>query len=73
VLDDLADPAEVRGLWPPTSLNGRTVVTTRHRDADLLAGRDLVEAGVFTETETVTYVTRKLAPRPDLADDVRGW
>jgi DNA-binding SARP family transcriptional activator len=72
VLDDLAGPAEVRDLWPPDSPNGRTVVTTRRRDADLLAGRDLVDVGVFTEAEALTYVTRKLASRPYLADDVRG-
>jgi DNA-binding SARP family transcriptional activator len=72
VLDDLAGPADVRDLWPPTRPTGRTVVTTRRRDADLLAGRALIEVSVFTEAEAVEYVTRKLGSRPHLADDVRG-
>ncbi|MDH6131455.1 hypothetical protein P3T37_000824 [Kitasatospora sp. MAA4] len=29
VLDDVADPADLRGLWPPAGPNGRTLVTTR--------------------------------------------
>jgi len=72
VLDDLAGPADIRDLWPPDRPNGRTVVTTRRRDADLLAGRNLVEVSVFTETEAVEYVSRKLQARPRLADDVLG-
>ena len=38
VLDDLADPADVRGLWPPASAWGRVLLTTRRRDA-VLSGR----------------------------------
>ncbi|MFT7837102.1 BTAD domain-containing putative transcriptional regulator [Saccharothrix sp. BKS2] len=72
VLDDLAGPADIRDLWPPDRPTGRTVVTTRRRDADLLAGRVLMEVNVFTEAEAVGYVTRKLKSRPHLADDVRG-
>ncbi|WP_250291578.1 tetratricopeptide repeat protein, partial [Frankia sp. CiP1_Cm_nod1] len=59
VLDDLAGPAEIRDLWPPGRPSGRTVVTTRRRDADLLAGRSLVEVDVFTKTEAVEYLRRK--------------
>ncbi len=72
ILDDLAGPADIRDLWPPDRPNGRTVVTTRRRDADLLAGRNLVEVSVFTETEATEYVRRKLKARPYLADDVPG-
>ncbi|WP_239516488.1 MULTISPECIES: NB-ARC domain-containing protein [unclassified Streptomyces] len=44
VLDDVDDPADVRGLWPPDGHLGRTLVTTRRRDAALTgAGRRLVE------------------------------
>ncbi len=43
VLDDLSEPADLRGLWPPARpAVGRTVVTTRRRDASLLAGRQVV-------------------------------
>lgn len=72
ILDDLAGPADIRDLWPPDRPNGRTVVTTRRRDADLLAGRNLVDVSVFTETEATEYVRRKLQARPHLADDVLG-
>lgn len=44
VLDDVDDPADVRGLWPPAGHLGRTLVTTRRRDAALTgAGRRLIE------------------------------
>jgi len=33
VLDDLAVPADLTGLWPPTRPGGRTIITTRHADA----------------------------------------
>ena len=72
VLDDLAGPTDVRDLWPPDRPNGRTVVTTRRRDADLLSGRELVEVGVFAQDEAVAYLSRKLRDRPRLADDISG-
>lgn len=72
VLDDLAGPADIRDLWPPTRPNGRTVVTTRRRDADLLAGRNLVEVSVFSRAEAVAYLRRKLEHVSHLADDVLG-
>ncbi|MEV8403842.1 NB-ARC domain-containing protein [Streptomyces niveus] len=33
VLDDVANPADMHGLWPPTSRHGRALVTTRRREA----------------------------------------
>lgn len=33
VLDDVTDPADLNGLWPPASPHGRILVTTRRRDA----------------------------------------
>ena len=70
VLDDLAAADDVGGLWPPDHPTGRTLVTTRRRDAGLLAGRELVEVGVFTEDEAVAYLVGKLPP--GLADDAPG-
>ncbi|MFF8610930.1 FxSxx-COOH system tetratricopeptide repeat protein [Streptomyces sp. NPDC015346] len=64
VLDDVADPADMRGWWPPTSPHGRTLVTTRRRDAALTGdGRRLVEVGLFTADEAVAYLTASLAVR----------
>ncbi|WP_329065670.1 hypothetical protein [Amycolatopsis sp. NBC_01480] len=33
--DDVQNPADLTGLWPPHSATGQTVVTTRCRDAAL--------------------------------------
>jgi len=63
VLDDVADPADLRGLWPPAGAAGRVVVTTRRRDAALTgAGRRIVDVGVFTASEARGYLSGKLGP-----------
>ncbi|MGI5365150.1 FxSxx-COOH system tetratricopeptide repeat protein [Streptomyces iakyrus] len=62
VLDDLADPDDLRDLWPPASPHGRVLVTTRRRDAALAVdGRHSVEVGVFTEQQALAYLTDCLA------------
>lgn len=33
VLDDVSDPSDLEGLWPPYSPTGRALITTRRRDA----------------------------------------
>ncbi|WP_256727118.1 tetratricopeptide repeat protein [Streptomyces acidiscabies] len=64
VLDDVGDPADLTGLWPPASPHGRTLVTTRRKDAALTHdGRRLIEVGLFTEDESVAYLTTALAAR----------
>ncbi|MFB7211901.1 tetratricopeptide repeat protein [Streptomyces sp. NPDC056255] len=62
VLDDVADPADMRGWWPPTSHHGRALVTTRRREAALAgAGRRRVTVGLFTPQEAAAYFTAVLA------------
>ncbi|MFF9089878.1 NB-ARC domain-containing protein [Streptomyces sp. NPDC014991] len=62
ILDDVADPADLQRLWPPTSPHGRTLLTTRRRDAALSGeGRRLVEVGRFTKAQAVHYLTTSLA------------
>ncbi|RSO09600.1 tetratricopeptide repeat protein [Streptomyces sp. WAC 05379] len=62
VLDDVGDPDDLRGMWPPTSPCGRALVTTRRRDASLAGdGRRLFKVGLFTEAEAVSYLTTSLA------------
>ncbi|WKV76528.1 FxSxx-COOH system tetratricopeptide repeat protein (plasmid) [Streptomyces sp. PCS3-D2] len=62
VLDDVAEPADLRGLWPPASPLGRVLVTTRRRDAALTGvGRRLMEVGLFTPAEAVAYLSEALA------------
>lgn len=62
VLDDVADPADLRSLWPPSHPAGRAVVTTRRRDAAMTGpGRRLVPVGLFTVAEAADYLTGSLA------------
>ncbi|MFE6366067.1 tetratricopeptide repeat protein [Streptomyces sp. NPDC057806] len=62
VLDDVADPADLRGLWPPHHPSGWTLVTTRRRDTALSgADRRLVEVGLFTPDEAAAYLVAKVA------------
>jgi hypothetical protein len=60
VLDDVADPADLQGLWP-TGPWGRTVVTTRRRDAVLTDhGRQLINIDSYTAAEAIAYLHDKL-------------
>ena len=66
VFDDVTDPADLSGLWPPRSLTGRVVVTTRRRDAALTSRGQVIPVGVFTPAEANAYLAEKLA-------DHREW
>lgn len=69
VLDDLQTPADLTGLWPPTTDCGRTVVTTRRRDAALRGyRRQVVEVGAFSEAEALAYLSTAFADHPILLD-----
>ncbi|MFB8046049.1 FxSxx-COOH system tetratricopeptide repeat protein [Streptomyces hydrogenans] len=71
VLDDVTDPADLNGLWPPDSPHGRTLVTTRRRDAALAAhGRRTIEVGLFTAAEALIYLTASLTGRYESADEL---
>jgi hypothetical protein len=59
VLDDVADPADMRGLWPQ-GLAGTVLITTRRNDAELQAVATLVDVEVFTPAESVRYLTGRL-------------
>ncbi|MFG3134652.1 tetratricopeptide repeat protein [Streptomyces sp. NPDC048211] len=62
VLDDVSDPADLRGLWPPASPYGRSLATTRRREAALVGhGRRLIDVGLFTEADAVAHLTTSLA------------
>ncbi|MFZ3545417.1 NB-ARC domain-containing protein [Streptomyces sp. 4.24] len=62
VLDDVADPDDVRGLWPPDHPDGLTLVTTRHRTvAQPGAGRRVVPVEGFTPAEATAYLGEVLA------------
>jgi tetratricopeptide (TPR) repeat protein len=71
VLDDVADPNDLIvhaddagsrfSLWPPASPHGRTLLTTRRRDAALFGdGRRRIEVGLFTPDESLAYLTAVL-------------
>ncbi|MFI9381298.1 tetratricopeptide repeat protein, partial [Kutzneria sp. NPDC052558] len=70
VLDDLQDPVDLHGLWPPPTSAGHIVVTTRRRDAALGRGdRHVIEVGVFTEAVSLAYLTAKLPAHSATAAD----
>jgi tetratricopeptide (TPR) repeat protein len=65
VLDDLADPAVLEGLWP-WGRSGRVVVTTNRPDTALRARSPrVVEVGPFSRRESLTYLSTKLQADPD--------
>jgi tetratricopeptide (TPR) repeat protein len=78
VVDDLADPADLAGLWPRGPA-GRVLVAARQQ-GHALSGRDrrIVPVGSFTLREAVAYLTARLRDEPgqraealDLATDLR--
>jgi len=77
VLDELADPADLAGLWPQGAA-GRVLITTRRRDATLRGpDRRIVPVGPFTLREALAYLTARLHDDPgqrtealDLAKDL---
>jgi hypothetical protein len=60
VLDDVADPADLRGLWP-SGTGGRVIATTRRRDAELLARGQVIDVNTFHRTESLAYLAAKLS------------
>ena len=61
VLDDVRQPGDLAGWWPPDRPNGRVVVTTRDRTAAWNdQGRALVDVGLFTSIEARAYLKAKL-------------
>jgi hypothetical protein len=69
VLDDLTDPTDIHGLWPPTRPPGRTLVTTRRRDAALDGeGRSRTDVDLFTPDEAVSYLNNRLDRNSRLLD-----
>ncbi|WP_192581153.1 tetratricopeptide repeat protein [Micromonospora noduli] len=66
VLDNLDAPGDVARWWPPDSPHGRTIVTTRRRDAVLSTDRRaLVEVGLFTPVEAVAYLRAAIGAGPE--------
>ena len=68
VLDDVAQPADLAGLWPPGGAHGRTLVTTRRRDAALDGHGHRVQVDLFTTAEATAYLTA--AGRPEPAEEL---
>ncbi|MBD2895642.1 hypothetical protein amrb99_45810 [Actinomadura sp. RB99] len=61
VLDDVQAQGDLRGLWPPVSAAGATVVTTRRRDLAPPGPRSTtIEIGLFTPGEADAYLRTRL-------------
>ncbi|MFJ3795387.1 tetratricopeptide repeat protein [Streptomyces sp. NPDC090088] len=72
VLDDVADPGDLDRLWPPPHPHGRTLVTTRRRDAALIgAGRPRIDVGTFTHDEATAYLVAVLGDSGAPAEPAR--
>ncbi len=76
VLDDLADPADLDGLWPSGN-DGRVVVTARRDDTLAAPNRRIGPVPAFSTREALAYLTARLATDPgqrtealDLAHDL---
>ncbi|MGW6709203.1 tetratricopeptide repeat protein, partial [Streptomyces sp. NPDC054956] len=70
VLDDVADPDDVRGLWPPDQPHGLTLVTTRRRNiARPGAGRHVVPVEGFTPAEATAYLREVLGGLGDRPEE----
>jgi len=76
VLDDLADPADLDGLWPGGT-DGRVLVTTRRDDGLAAPNRRIAGIGTFSMRESLAYLTARLTTDPgqrtealDLATDL---
>jgi tetratricopeptide (TPR) repeat protein len=65
VLDDLADPADLAGLWPAGPA-GRVLITTRDAAALSQLPQPVVfPVGVFSPHEALTYLMGRLSTDPD--------
>jgi tetratricopeptide (TPR) repeat protein len=65
VLDDLADPADLGGLWPQGA-TGRVLITTQN-PAGLAQARAVrqLPVGAFSPREAMSYLMARLARHPD--------
>ncbi|WNV83927.1 FxSxx-COOH system tetratricopeptide repeat protein [Umezawaea sp. Da 62-37] len=61
VLDDLHNPSDMNGLWPPHAPGGQVLVTSRRHQDD---GDHVIEVGVFTPAESAAFLAGRLAERP---------
>lgn len=70
VLDDLVEPNDLHGLWPPHSPTGQVLVTTRRRDAAMRGGhRDILDVGLFTDSEALAYLVARLPNRANTTQE----
>lgn len=73
ILDDVADPADVRGWWPSYSRHGLVIATTQRRVAELSGeGRVVFDVGLYSGPESLAYLRQRLGPLGDKAGDMAG-
>jgi hypothetical protein len=61
VLDDLTNPTDLGGLWPPSREHSHTIVTTRRRDAALEThARERIDVDLYTPNQALAYLTDRL-------------
>jgi NB-ARC domain len=73
VLDDVKRLSDIEDWWP-AGLSGRTIVTTRWRDAAFSEnGRAMINLDVFNTTEARDYLVSRLSLPPTGADALDGY
>ncbi|GAA2286018.1 hypothetical protein GCM10009853_046320 [Glycomyces scopariae] len=69
VLDNLTDPTHLNGLWPPANHRGRTIATTRRRDAALDSQiRRRIDVELYTPAEGLRYLSDRLGHNSRVLD-----
>ncbi|HEY5981765.1 MAG TPA: BTAD domain-containing putative transcriptional regulator [Microlunatus sp.] len=72
VLDDVVDPADLRGWWPPESRQGQVLVTTQRRVAELAGeGREVFDVGLYSSEESLAYLRQRLRSVSHTAREAR--
>ncbi|MGW1902647.1 tetratricopeptide repeat protein [Streptomyces hirsutus] len=62
ILDNVQDPTDLGGLWPPDRPSGQVIATARRRDPALRTStRQLIEVGLFSAKESLAYLVERLA------------
>jgi tetratricopeptide (TPR) repeat protein len=67
VFDDLTDPRDLDGWWPPRTPVGRIIVTTRRTDSALGRHGVVVPVDLFTAAEARRFLVEKFAGHPEQA------
>jgi hypothetical protein len=64
ILDDVRDPGDMVGLWPPAVADGRTLITTRRRDLRPPGPASVISVGTYSVIEAGHYLRTRITTDP---------